>query len=151
MLVSGFPYLLKETFSTLVGAVYRANQYLKDSRYQKKKGLVVELILSLPVHTKSLLSVLFASGETDEELICGSVVSFSLTCLDFLSKKLVIGRSFFYYPHFLILKLVLTLHALQFFCIPAFRVIFSRLSIIKLLYKITLLSHHELFLHLAIL
>ena len=95
MLVSGFPYLLKETFSTLVGAVYRANQYLKDSRYQKKKGLVVELILSLPVHTKSLLSVLFASGETDEELICGSVVSFSLTCLDFLSKKLVIGRSFF--------------------------------------------------------
>ena len=45
---------------------------------EEGSGLVVELILSLPVHTESLLSILFASGETDEELICGSVVSFSL-------------------------------------------------------------------------
>ena len=42
-------------------------------------GLVIELILSLPVHTESLLSILFAFGETDEELICGSV-AFKKTC-----------------------------------------------------------------------
>ena len=56
---------------------------------EEGSGLVVELILSLHTgHTESLLSILFASGETDEELICGSVASFSLTCLDFFSKKL---------------------------------------------------------------